>query len=195
LRALRMEPTIESLTKQLEEYESQLAIVESALEEDPTQTEFLQVQANLVDMINITQDCLQLKKETDLQNKTTYPNINEIATSRGIYVGMPVEAMWEDSAWYKGSVTTLSVDGITVTFSEYGNISTLPPDKVRPRKATDVIVVDSKNVSEKTYSSKNTIVVDKHSGELVLPASLKILPTDSEQVRKLKKKGDKSIKK
>jgi len=65
---------------------------------------------------------------------------------------------------------------------------------VRPRKATDLVIVDSKQIGEKTYSSKNTIVIDKHSGELVLPASLKILPTDSEQVRKMKKKGIKALK-
>jgi hypothetical protein len=50
--------------------------------------------------------------------------------------------LWpEDGAWYKGTVSAITIDGIGVTFSEYGNVSTVAPDQVRPRKATDVIVV------------------------------------------------------
>jgi len=183
-----MEPTIENLTKQLQDYESQLAIVETALNEDPTQEEFRQVKSNLVDVIKITKDLLEIKKEAEAQNKPTYPNIHEVATARGIFVGMQVEAVWEDGGWYKASVTSISIDGIGVTFSEYGNVATVAPDQVRPRKAHDVIVVDAKTTGSNTYSSKNTLVVDKHTGELVLPTSLRITPTDSEQVRKMKKK-------
>lgn len=56
-----------------------------------------------------------------------------------------------------------------------------------------LLCLDAK-AGTQTYSSKNTLVVDKTTGELVLPASLKITPTDSEQVRKMKKKGIKALK-
>jgi len=187
---------METLTKQLEDYESQLSVVDSALKEDPSQVEFQSVRTNLIDVIKITKDLLQIKKEAESSNdRPTYPNIHEIATARGIFVGMQVEALWEDENWYKASVSSITTDGIGVTYSEYGNISTVAPDNVRPRKAHDVLVVDSKSVGANTYSSKNTLVVDKHTGELVLPTSLKITPTDSEQVRKMKKKRNKSIEK
>jgi hypothetical protein len=179
----------------LEEYESQLELVQNALIEDPNQVEFQQVKTNLIDVIKITNDLLAIKMESIEQNsRPNYSNIHEIATSRGIYVGMQVEAKWEDGEWYKGLVTAISTLGITVTFSEYGNIATVSPDQVRPRKAHDVIVVDAKASGGQTYSSKNTLVVDKHTGELILPTSLKITPTDSVQVRKMKKKGIKSLK-
>lgn len=54
--------------------------------------------------------------------------------------------------------------------------------------------LDAKAIGAQTYSSKNTLVVDKNTGDLVLPASLKITATDSEQVRKMKKKGIKALK-
>jgi hypothetical protein len=49
------------------------------------------VKNNLIDMIKITQDCLDLKKQTESSTKKSFPNINEEATRRGIYVGMLVE--------------------------------------------------------------------------------------------------------
>lgn len=49
--------------------------------------------------------------------------------------------MWEDGAWYKASVTSLTIDGVGVTFSEYGNVATVAPEHVRPRKAHDILVV------------------------------------------------------
>jgi len=191
-----MEPTVESLKIQLADYETQLSVVESALKEDPNQDEFLTIKADLIGVIKITKDLLELQTETERSSsKITYPNINEIATSRGIYVGMQVEALWdEDGKWYKATVTSLTSEGVGVTFSEYGNTSTVAPEGVRPRKAHDVLVVDAKAIGGQTYSSKNTLVVDKNTGELVLPASLKITATDSEQVRKMKKKGIKALK-
>jgi len=192
-----MEQTVDSLKNQLKEYEQQLLDIESTLKEDPTETEFLTIKADLIGVIKITKDLLQLQTEAEQNNnKKTYPNINEIATARGIYVGMQVEALWEeDGSWYKASVTNLTHDGVGITFSEYGNTATVAPENVRPRKAHDVLVVDSKALGAQTYSgSKNTLVVDKNTGDLVLPASLKITATDSEQVRKMKKKGIKALK-
>jgi len=191
-----MEQTTESLKIQLADFESQLSIVENALQEDPNQAEFLTVKADLIGVIKITKDLLELQSEAEQSNnKTSYPNITEIATTRGIFVGMQVEALWdEDGCWYKASVTSLTSEGVGVTFSEYGNTATVAPENVRPRKAHDVLVVDAKALGAQTYSSKNTLVVDKNTGDLVLPASLKITATDSEQVRKMKKKGIKALK-
>lgn len=50
------------------------------------------MKADLLGVIKITKDLLELQTEAEAtKNKKTYPNINEIATSRGIYVGMLVE--------------------------------------------------------------------------------------------------------
>jgi hypothetical protein len=47
-------------------------------------------------MIKITKDCLELQKEAESADKVkpTFHNINEIATSRGIFVGMLVEVVY-----------------------------------------------------------------------------------------------------
>lgn len=81
-------------------------------------------------------------------------------------------------------------------FTDYGNSDTVGPDDIKPVKDTDVLVVDptkTQQVSSKV-GSKTTLVIDKRTGQLVIPPSLKILPTDPEPVKKQKKKAKKALK-
>jgi len=181
------------IQKQIAEYQSQLDVVESALVEDPNQPEFVAVRNGLLDVLTITKDLLQLKKETEVQIPT-YHNLVEVANSRGIYVGMKCEAIWnEDKNWYKATVNSISEKGFSVTFQEYGNTQNVGPDAIRHIKVQDVVMVEHTKKGGQV-TSKNVLVVDKDTGELVLPANLKILPTDPEHIRKNKRKGTKALK-
>eukprot|EP01125_Pyxidicula_operculata_P001782 TRINITY_DN11620_c0_g1_i1.p1 TRINITY_DN11620_c0_g1~~TRINITY_DN11620_c0_g1_i1.p1 ORF type:complete len:272 (+),score=63.96 TRINITY_DN11620_c0_g1_i1:32-847(+) len=180
------ESTIEELEKQIEEYESQLSMINAALKEDPDSEEFRTIKKDMIEVLNITKDMLQIKKES---NKPKFNNIQDVAAEKGIYVGYKCEAKWSmDGQWYKAVVTGISDAGIGVTFSAYGNSETVPPENIRERKKLDVVVVES---GEKLEGA--AIHVSK-SGELIVPSSLKILPTDSEAVRKSKKKRIKHLK-
>jgi len=142
----------------------------------------------LIDVLKITKDLLSLKKETQVPK---YDDIQELASKKGIYIGMQCEAMWIDGEWYKAVVNNMSVYGIGVTFTEYNTSEVVPPDNVKPRRKLDVVVLDG-GKNQKNFSSSSIILNPK--GELVVPNSLKILPTDSEAIRKTKKKRLKHLK-
>jgi len=181
---------LEELEKQIEEYEAQLKTVNAALQDEPDLQELLVVKQNLIDVLKSTKELLKLKKE---QAKVKYLNIQELATERGFYQGLQVEAKWsQDNEWYKATITSITEDGFGVTFSEYGNVEIVAPDDVRHRKQVEVLVVEADEPQRSTAPSQ--LVVNKQKGDLVIPPSLKILPTDSEAVRKQKKKRIKALK-
>eukprot|EP01126_Amoeba_proteus_P063450 TRINITY_DN8748_c0_g2_i10.p1 TRINITY_DN8748_c0_g2~~TRINITY_DN8748_c0_g2_i10.p1 ORF type:complete len:269 (+),score=52.73 TRINITY_DN8748_c0_g2_i10:95-901(+) len=189
------ELTIEELQKQIVDYEIQLEVVNGALVHDPSQPEFLEVKKNLVGVLNVTKDLLKLKKET--APPVLYDNIQEIATAKGFYVGMKCEALWnEDKRWYKAIITSVTRLGFGVKFTGYGTVVNVGPTCLRHLKKPDVVLVDSATSQQTSVKTPNktTLVVDKRTGELILPSSLKILPTDAEAVRKVKKKGVKALK-
>jgi len=188
--------TVDEIQKQIKEYESQLEVVENALADDPNQPEFVSVRNGILEVLTITRDLLALKTDTPDVNKNSnnYPNIVEIANGKGIYVGMKCEAIWEtDKNWYKATVNSISTAGFHVTFQEYGNSQVVGPDAIRQIKVQNVVLVDHQKKGGQV-TSKHALVVDSSTGDLVLPASLKILPTDPEHVRKMKKKGAKALK-
>ncbi len=98
---------------------------------------------------------------------------------------------------YEAVVTGITPNGFGVKYTEYGNTDTVGPDDVKRVKDTDVVVVDSsktQQASTKTQT-KTTLVIDKRTGTLVIPTSLKVLPNDPESVKKMKKKSRKALKK
>jgi len=181
--------SIEELEKQVEEYQAQLKTVNAALQDEPDLEELLTVKQNLIDVLKSTKDLLQLKRE---QSRVKYTNIQEIAAERGLFMGMQCEAKWkEDGVWYKAILNNMTENGFGVSFTEYGNTDVLPPDCVRPRKKLEVVVLDD---NEDAAKAKEAAIAVNNKGELVIPTSLKIHPTDTESVRKTKKKRIKALK-
>eukprot|EP01123_Difflugia_compressa_P014993 TRINITY_DN8201_c0_g1_i1.p1 TRINITY_DN8201_c0_g1~~TRINITY_DN8201_c0_g1_i1.p1 ORF type:complete len:274 (-),score=61.55 TRINITY_DN8201_c0_g1_i1:254-1075(-) len=180
--------SVEELEKNLTDYKAQLDLVNGALRDDPESEEFLALRKQLIDALKMTKDLLLLKKEAQAPR---YENIQEIAATRGIYIGMQCEALWSDGKWYKAVLNNMTVQGFGVTFTEYNTNEIVPPDSVRHRKKLDVVVLES-GQSQKSKETPSIVVNTK--GELIVPNSLKILPTDSETVRKNKKKRLKRLK-
>jgi survival-of-motor-neuron-related-splicing factor 30 len=181
--------SIEELEKQIEEYEAQLKAVNAALQDEPDLPELMTVKQNLLDVLKSTKELLKLKRE---EAKVKYTNIHPLAAARGLFTGMQCEAKWsQDDNWYKATITSISEYGFGVTFSEYGNVEVVAPDAVRPRPQMEVVVVDVDQPQRPTAPSQIAV---NQKGELVIPPSLKILPTDSEAIRKQKKKRIKALK-
>jgi len=165
-------------------------VINADLAKDPTNEELKTVRKGLIDVLKVAKDLLSLKRETQVPK---YEDIQEIASKKGIYIGMQCEAMWSDGQWYKAVVNNMSIYGIGVTFTEYNTTEVVPPDNVKPRRKLDVVVLDAAiGQSQKNLASSSIILNLK--GDLVVPNSLKILPTDSEAVRKTKKKRLKHLK-
>jgi len=181
------EQTVQELERQVQDYKNKLDVVNAALKEEPNSDEYLTLKRTLLDVLKVTKDLLVLKREADAPK---YENIQDIAATRGIYIGMQCEAMWTDQQWYKAVVNNMSVHGFGVTFTDYNTTEVVPPDNVRPRKKLDVIVLET---GQSQKASTAAIIVNP-KGELQVPNSLKILPTDSEAIRKAKKKRLKHLK-
>uniref|UniRef100_A0A6B2LE21 Tudor domain-containing protein n=1 Tax=Arcella intermedia TaxID=1963864 RepID=A0A6B2LE21_9EUKA len=172
----------------VEDYKTQLDVVNKELTKDPSSEEYKTLKKSLIDLLKATKELLELKKQV----LPVFDNIQELAQDRGIYIGMQCEALWKDGEWYKAIVNTVTPHGFGVTFTEYNTTEVLPPDSVRPRKKLDVVVIDTGNFCSQKPSTASIVVNAK--GELVVPNTLKILSTDSEAVRRSKKKRLKHLK-
>jgi hypothetical protein len=94
-------------------------------------------------------------------------------------------------------VTSITPKGFDVKFTEYGDTDTVGPEDIKKVKDTDVVVVDASKTQQASVKTqeKTTLVIDKRTGTLVIPTSLKVLPNDPESVKKMKKKTKKALKK
>eukprot|EP01112_Ceratiomyxa_fruticulosa_P018956 TRINITY_DN6135_c0_g1_i3.p1 TRINITY_DN6135_c0_g1~~TRINITY_DN6135_c0_g1_i3.p1 ORF type:complete len:305 (+),score=72.00 TRINITY_DN6135_c0_g1_i3:207-1121(+) len=206
------EETKAQLQEKIKTYREQLSQVDVLLSTDPSSPEFNQLKNDLQDLLNITQDLLLIKeKEEQSQPKparvskfslteplapvatagsSTAPAHPLLGPTKGLLqfkVGSECEAKWsEDETWYKAVITEVLPGGsYKVTFSEYGNSEIVRIDAIRP-------------VSEVSHQLKNYPEEKKRitapDAFLPIPKSLKILPTDPEDVKDKKKKKIHAIK-
>jgi len=148
-------------------------------------------------VIDLTTILLQLKNFEDEKKenlkKPIYDNIQKIAAEKGFYIGLQCESKWsEDDNWYKATINNFNEYGVVVKFSEYGNEEIVDPENIRMRQET-ILSESMKRRKSKAVESASASSLDE-KGDLIIPHSLRILDTDSEDERKKKKKRIKSIK-
>jgi len=99
-------------------------------------------------------------------------------------VGSVCQAIWAgDGGWYDAMVKKITARGeLVVEFEGYGDEETLPVEKL---KRADVAAVAAKRKKAET---------DDPYAEMPIPASLKVMPSDSEEVRERKRKRVRAIK-
>jgi len=199
--------SLEEIKQQLEEYSSQLHDVKQALQEDPQNTSLEEVATNLEEVIKVTSDLLVLKQEAELitkkgvvpehtAEKTTTEqsekkeegkkgDIQEVAASKGLAVGTRCQAIYSvDGNWYDAKIETITDEGFTVTFVGYGNTDLITnPDFIKTKEQKQL-----KKRKREEFDTASAAVLQN------IPKSLQILPTDSEKVRKIKKRRIKAIK-
>jgi survival of motor neuron-related-splicing factor 30 len=105
--------------------------------------------------------------------------VQERAQASGIYVGLKCEAIWSgDENWYSAEVTEINDQGVTVRFTEYGDIETIAPEKIR---------LEGGRGKKRKEAEPGAVSFE-------VPKWLQILSTDPESVRKAKKKRIKALK-
>jgi len=198
------------LEAELVENQTQLAEVEALLKEDPENDEVLALRNELRDLITLTEHYIEIKKKDaekkqeeerakiDLANAyvsplalnatvappQSKPKVTSIPS--GFYVGLECEAMWSgDGNWYPCVIEAINEeDGtIGVKFIGYGDEETVPADKVRLMDLAPGARHKRKEPDIKALLENGQI-----------PKHLQILPTDSESVRKAKKRRLKALK-
>lgn len=80
--------SIEDLEKQLTEYNAQLEMVEGAIRDDPTSTEFGEIKKNLIDVMKSTKELLLMKKEGQKKERR-FPDIQQCVVPQ-----LPLSLPW-----------------------------------------------------------------------------------------------------
>lgn len=195
--------------------------MEEALAEDPTNEEVLAMKNDVLELIAITQKLIDTKKaasqaslnqqaKVDLDSlyldplatvahtsvsaasvaaparvaasgtsTTSSKSVIERAQASGIYVGLKCEAIWSgDENWYSAEVSEINAEGVTVRFIEYGDVETIAPERIR---------LEGGRGKKRKEAEPGSVAFE-------VPKWLQILPTDTEDARKAKKKRIKALK-
>lgn len=111
----------------------------------------------------------------------------EEALQRGLYVGLPSEAIWpDDGLWYPATIEAISEAGVRVKFKSYGDVMALDASMVRPASS---LSSDKKRKEPSDAPSNSTETPE--SSQHDLPDNLKFADTDTEKVREWKKRQQK----
>ncbi|KAN0032839.1 hypothetical protein ACTFIV_006766 [Dictyostelium citrinum] len=123
-------------------------------------------------------------------NNNTSTNIIEDSSfsETKMTVGSVCEGQYSvDGIWYRAKIDSINKDGtFVVTYTDYGNSETLTFDKIRPPTRSLKLLANQTLEQKKYLQAPDQIQA--------IPKSLKILPEDSEEIRKQKQKKIHSIK-
>ncbi|KAM9979078.1 hypothetical protein ACTFIZ_000398 [Dictyostelium cf. discoideum] len=137
------------------------------------------------------------KKSTYIDDNNNNNNNNNIPSNitednsfseTKMIVGSVCEGQYSvDGIWYRAKIDSINKDGtFVVTYTDYGNTETLTFDKIRPPTRSLKLLANQTLEQKKYLQAPDQIQV--------IPKSLKILPEDTEEVRKQKQKKIHSIK-
>jgi len=205
--------SLAQLQEELAASKTELEGIQTLLFEDPDNEECLTLKTELQELIRLTETYIDIKKKDQAKREATptatplidldhtflsplelLPAATPASTATGnapkpvmptgLFVGLECEAIWSgDGLWYTCVINSINDDGtIDVKFTGYGDEEQLPADKVR---LMDLSAGARKKRKEPDASKLLDGDVPKH---------LQILPTDSEAVRKAKKRRLKSLK-
>jgi survival-of-motor-neuron-related-splicing factor 30 len=191
------ESSLETLEEQLTLYKDQFQQVEVAIKAAPTDDSLVKLKSDLLDVINLTQDLIKLKKSSAVKEldkgSTHLSNVTRKSSSSMYPVGTTIMARYhEDGLWYEAKVDSIKDDKYWITFVDYGNQSLVTQDETKPLTEEDK--KKRKEPSSPKSEDEEEENTPKPTSAVVIPKSLKILPTDSEEVRQAKKRRMKAIK-
>ena len=120
-----------SNTEKLRVYEEQLAAVEAAIVQDPTNDEWLKLKSDLLEVIRLTQQLSEVRGEAAISSAVAAA---AAATELKSYaVGDKCQAVFEgDGNWYNAKVVALVEDGYFVEYLGFGNTAQVDFNEVRP---------------------------------------------------------------
>ncbi|KAL0348187.1 UNVERIFIED_CONTAM: Survival of motor neuron-related-splicing factor 30 [Sesamum angustifolium] len=145
------EVNIEELVANLSTYKDQLQQVRKLLNDDPKNSEFLDMEKELVEVIQLTEELLATAKQSDSGSGLGTGTSGEASPSPHLSgssfhvksraadddgdkfsVGTKVQAVWsEDGEWYDATIEAHTPNGYYVSYDEWGNKEEVDPDNVR----------------------------------------------------------------
>ena len=130
-----MSSTTGTPAQKLKLYQEQLAAVEAAIVQDPTNEEWTKLKSDLLEVIRLTQQLSEVKGEAEdaSAGATGAAAAAAAADLKSYSVGEKCQALFEmDGQWYNAKVVALSTDGYFVTYLGFGNTAQVDFAEVRP---------------------------------------------------------------
>ncbi|XP_019450384.1 PREDICTED: survival of motor neuron-related-splicing factor 30-like isoform X1 [Lupinus angustifolius] len=204
------EVSIQELASNLSIYKDQLHQVRQLLNDDHANSDYLDMERDLTEVIALTEELLATAKQNELSASSTAPNAsatpsfskrkqNEVdlessSDHQGKFpVGAKVHAVWsEDGEWYDATIEAYTPNGYYVFYDSWGNKEEVDPANVRPiQEGTVDALLEAERVAEATKQAIKRKIAQAASFDFQsksLPAKLRIEPDDPEDVKAAKRK-------
>ncbi|XP_059447249.1 uncharacterized protein LOC132178743 [Corylus avellana] len=204
------EVSIEELASNLATYEDQLHQVRQLLVDDPGNSEYVDMERELKEVIALTEELLATAKQNDISGSdmgTSGRVSPSLLQSKGnkmdsgsmsdyhanLPIGTRVQAVWsDDGEWYDGTIEAHTPNGFYICYDGWGNREEVDPANVRPIEEGVVnTLAEAERVAEATKQAikrKIALAASMDFQSRSLPAKLRIDPTDPEDVKSAKRK-------
>ncbi|GAU44669.1 hypothetical protein TSUD_204490 [Trifolium subterraneum] len=189
------EVNIDELASNLSIYKDQLHQVRQLLIDEPSNSEYVDMERELCEVIALTEELLTTAKQTEISTATQSPTLStpmdnkqELLDHQDKFpVGTRVQAVYsEDGEWYDATVEAYTPNGYYVSYDSWGNKEEVDPANIRPmQEGTVDALVEAERVAEATKQAIKRKIAQAASVDFQsrsLPAKLRIEPDDPEDV-------------
>ncbi|XAR49296.1 hypothetical protein NMG60_11032452 [Bertholletia excelsa] len=207
------EISIEEHASNLSTYREQLQQVRKLLDDDPANSEYVDMEKELVEVIALTEELLATAKQSEhsglgigfpdnaspswnntraaSQDEKEQRNISDLSDK--FPVGTKLQAVWsEDGEWYDATVEAITPNGYYVSYDGWGNKEEVDGDNVRPIQEGAInALAEAEKEAEATKQAIKRKIAQAAAADFQsrsLPAKLRIDPDDPEDVKAAKRK-------
>ncbi|XP_027162397.1 survival of motor neuron-related-splicing factor 30 isoform X2 [Coffea eugenioides] len=204
------EVSVQELASNLSTYKEQLQQVRKLLDDEPGNSEYLDMEKELVEVISLTEELLATARQNEnsglgvgasgdaslsLRHAADFSNVESgsMLDYSKFPVGTKVQAVFsEDGEWYEATIEAHTPNGYYVYYDGWGNKEEVDPDNVRPiHDATVNPLLEAEKLAQATKEALKRKIAQAASTDFQsrsLPAKLRIEPDDPEDVRAAKRK-------
>ncbi|XP_057417596.1 uncharacterized protein LOC130711849 isoform X1 [Lotus japonicus] len=204
------EVSIEELASNLSTYKDQLYQVRQLLNDDPSNSEYVDMERELREVIALTEELLATAKQNEMSssnavpNADTSPSLSNPMENKGeldssydheqkFPVGSKIQAVWsDDGEWYEATIEAHTPNGYYVRYENWGNREEVDPANIRLVQEGIVdALLEAERVAEATKQAIKRKISQAASVDFQsrsLPAKLRIEPDDPEDVKAAKRK-------
>ncbi|CDO97657.1 unnamed protein product [Coffea canephora] len=204
------EVSVQELASNLSTYKEQLQQVRKLLDDEPGNSEYLDMEKELLEVISLTEELLATARQNEnsglgvgasgdaslsLRHAADFSNVESgsMLDYSKFPVGTKVQAVFsEDGEWYEATIEAHTPNGYYVYYDGWGNKEEVDPDNVRPiHDATVNPLLEAEKVAQATKEALKRKIAQAASTDFQsrsLPAKLRIEPDDPEDVRAAKRK-------
>ncbi|KAK7376403.1 hypothetical protein VNO78_34689 [Psophocarpus tetragonolobus] len=198
------EVSIQELASNLSLYKEQLKQVRQLLKDEPANSEYVDMERELSEVIALTEELLATAKQNEIStlNAAASPTLsihkeNQTLDSSSdqekLPIGTKIQAVWsEDGEWYDATIEAYTPNGYHVCYDNWGNKEEVDPANIRLIQEGSVnALLEAERVAEATKQAIKRKIAQAASIDLQtrsLPAKLRIEADDPDDVKASKRK-------